>query len=65
MSIKLEINEQQAQAIGICRQLLDMGSFNLPGKDLEVAAQAKNLLTEVVRIVDSALQAPATEAPSE
>jgi hypothetical protein len=54
MGITITISEQHAQALGICKQLLDMGNFNLPGKDLEVAVQAKRLLAEVCEKADAA-----------
>ena len=56
-SLTLTITEQHAQALGICRQLLDIGSFNLPGKDMEVVVQAKALLTEVIKQCDSVSEA--------
>lgn len=52
--IKVNMSEQQLQALEICAQLLDVGSFQLSGKELAVAAQAKQLLSQLVSEAKSA-----------
>jgi hypothetical protein len=52
--LTITINDQQRQALTICVQLLDSGTFNIAGRDLQVATQAKILLSQVAQLADKA-----------
>jgi hypothetical protein len=49
MSAKINVSNEQVQALEICAQLLDVGSFSLSGKELAIAAQAKAMLSELIQ----------------
>lgn len=46
--IKVNVSQDTLQALEICAQLLDVGSFQLSGKELGIAAQAKALLVQLI-----------------
>lgn len=46
---KVNMSDEQLQGLEICAQLLEVGSFQLSGKELAVAAQAKGLLSQLIQ----------------
>lgn len=47
--LKIALTEQQLEALKICSQLLEIGRFDLGGKDLVPAAQSKQILAELIQ----------------
>lgn len=47
---KLNISQDQLQALEICAQLLEVGNFSLSGKELNIAAQAKAILGQLIEV---------------
>jgi hypothetical protein len=62
--LSITINDQQRQALTICVQLLDSGTFSIAGRDLQVATQAKILLSQVAQLADEAAKPAGLEMQS-
>lgn len=46
---KINLTQDQLNALEICGQLLEVGNFSLSGKELGIAAQAKAILAQIVQ----------------
>jgi hypothetical protein len=62
--LSITINDQQRQALTICVQLLDSGTFSIAGRNLQVATQAKILLSQVAQLADEAAKPAGLEMQS-
>jgi len=54
----MNANASQIEALKICAQLLEVGTFSLSGKDMAVAIQARQILEQFIKDAEAPAVTP-------
>jgi hypothetical protein len=61
--IKVSLSKDQVELLKVCAQLLELGQFSLPGKELYVAVSAKQMLSSLIQEAEAPPSLDVAPAP--